>query len=289
MIVIGGVAIVAGVAAAFVMVLSNARPMSAASTPDVAAPAAPVSASPATAPAPQPPAAMAEPSATAPETPPAPVAEAQPGQPKGAGLLGHAASGDAAALASLEKKTELTADEALALYQGRGARSLAEVQALGAELASSSAPAAESVAKLRAYAQDARTAGHALAAMARLKDAIGPDLLYEVWTGTPKRNEATALAEALLRHDGVRARASKPLAVALDLRTATECGAVKALLPQVAQHGDRRSLVPLSKLTLRRGCGANKKQDCWPCLRQDKGKAIAEAMKAVRRRPEPKH
>jgi hypothetical protein len=34
------------------------------------------------------------------------------------------------------------------------------------------------------------------------------------------------------------------------------------------------------------GCGANKRQDCFPCLRQDK--LLEEAMAEVKKRREPK-
>jgi hypothetical protein len=118
---------------------------------------------------------------------------------------------------------------------------------------------------------------------------MGPDLLYEVWTSTPKRTDSTTLAEALLRHPTVHARASKALLAAIDLRSATDCSAAQAALPRVVEQGDRRSLAPLARLMNRRGCGPNKKQDCWPCLRADKGKAIADAINTVRKRAEPKY
>ena len=123
-------------------------------------------------------------------------------------------------------------------------------------------------------------------AMAEAPGPLSADLLYEMWTGTVVRNGATELARSLVFSKEVRAKASAELAVALDLRIAETCEQNKALLPRVVDKGDRRSLALLAKLSRRFGCGANKRLDCYPCLRDDK--AVDDAMTAVKKRREPK-
>ena len=95
-------------------------------------------------------------------------------------------------------------------------------------------------------------------------------------------------ARALLLGKSVRAKASPPLAVALELRTTEDCEAVLAALPRVTEQGDKRSFVSLSKLQRKTGCGPTKRQDCYPCLRKTDGQnALKDALKAVRTRREP--
>jgi hypothetical protein len=43
--------------------------------------------------------------------------------------------------------------------------------------------------------------------------------------------------------------------------------------------------VPINRLARRTGCGANKRQDCYPCLRD--GDLLKKAFNAVRVRREP--
>ena len=50
--------------------------------------------------------------------------------------------------------------------------------------------------------------------------------------------------------------------------------------------GDRRSFHLLNKLTRKYGCGPNKRQDCYACLRD--GKDLDAALKAVKARREPR-
>ena len=49
--------------------------------------------------------------------------------------------------------------------------------------------------------------------------------------------------------------------------------------------GDRRAFHLLGKLTRKYGCGANKRADCYACLRS--GTDLDAAMKAVKARREP--
>jgi hypothetical protein len=141
--------------------------------------------------------------------------------------------------------------------------------------------------ELLRLADDARTSADALSAMAALEAPIGADLLFEVWTRTPVRSDTTELARALLYSADVRPKASPALSVALDLRLADSCEEYKAILPKALKDGDRRAAHPLTKLTVSRGCGPTKADDCYACLRgerehKDELKATINAVKSRR-------
>jgi hypothetical protein len=143
------------------------------------------------------------------------------------------------------------------------------------------------LAQLRRLALDPNTAHEALAALAGLPGPQSADLLFEIWTATPNRSAPAELSRALLFSRDVRAKASAGLSVALELRLAEACAANRELLPKAEQMGDVRALSPLNKLTQKQGCGPNKKQDCFACLRADD--QLDTAIKAVkgRRAPNP--
>ncbi len=141
---------------------------------------------------------------------------------------------------------------------------------------------------LQKYANNPETAREALAAMAAIGGSLGPDMLYEIWTGTQARTDTTELARALLHTRDVRSKASPALAIALELRQAGEdCEKNKAILPRALKDGDKRILHLLLKLQRKQGCGPKKKDDCFQCLRgnQDLDSAIS-AIKA-RKAPAP--
>lgn len=138
--------------------------------------------------------------------------------------------------------------------------------------------------ELMRLADDARTSGDALSAMVGSEAPIGADLLYEVWTRTAVRTDATDLARALVYSTDVRPKASPALSVALDLRTAESCEQYKAILPRALKDGDRRSAHLLLKLNTKHGCGPTKRADCYACLREpgDELKATINAVKSRR-------
>lgn len=139
--------------------------------------------------------------------------------------------------------------------------------------------------ELLRLADDARTSTDALAAMAALDTPSGADLLYEVWTRTPMRTEATDLARALVYSPDVRPKASPALSIALDLRLAESCEQYRAILPKALKDGDRRSAPLLLKLSNKRGCGPKKHDDCYACLREPKDELSATINAVKSRRP----
>jgi hypothetical protein len=261
------------------LVLGSAFAAAAVSTPDndPAAPSASASPSVTAAPVTPAPSALASTDAT-PE--PAPPSTAQaPALP--------ASSIDTEALEA-RRAEELTKSEALALAAARRQREVARGAQLRQKLTRDPGlfKDAATLAELRHAAEDPLTAPDALGAMADAPGPLSADLLYEMWTGTVVRNSATELARSLVFSKEVRAKASPELAIALDLRIAETCEQNKELLPRVLDKGDRRSLALLAKLARKFGCGANKRQDCYPCLRDDK--LVDDAMTAVKKRREPR-
>lgn len=136
--------------------------------------------------------------------------------------------------------------------------------------------------QLRQYVDDREIAVEALSVIADLPGPIGPDLLYDLWIGNPKRTETTMLAQELVYSEEVRAKASPALAVALDLRAAKSCESVVDLLPRALQYADKRASSSLKKLLIRRGCGKKRVEDCYPCLRPlDHDKKAVNVLQAL--------
>jgi hypothetical protein len=184
----------------------------------------------------------------------------------------------------------LTAREVLLVAEAHSEQRRADAHALRRKLEDNPALAKDSAvqSELLRLAKDDRTARDALAAMAALGPPMGPDLLYETWTRTPERSDATELARALVYSADVRPKASPALAVALELRTAETCEQYKAILPNALKDGDRRSFQLLSKLGAKRGCGPKKTLDCFACLREPRDD-LAATMNAVKSRRAPSY
>lgn len=233
--------------------------------------------------APPPDKSVARPAASAPpvETPPPPAppppARAEP-------------PSDEAVLAALEARPprERSVDDVLALAAGRAA---GKRRALGDDAAKASqselyASSPELGAKLKSAALDPDTMRDALGSMAKLPSQLGADLLYQTWTTRKKSDPAVALAEALLLTNEVRKKASPALLVALDLRAAESCDAAKEALTRALEHGDRRVVPLLGRFAQKKGCGDDKREDCWACLRE--GEELKAATKSVATRAPPK-
>ena len=206
-------------------------------------------------------------------------------QPNSPAIRGETSAEQLAKLASLPPES-LTARELASLADARTEALRASAKALRLKLEASPElgkdPALQS--ELLRLADDPRTSTDALLAMAALERPLAADLLYEVWTRTAVRSDATDLARALLHGKEGRLKASPALAVALDLRLAESCEQYKAILPQALRDGDRRAAHLLAKLNGKRSCGPKKNADCYACLREqpDELKATINAVKSRR-------
>lgn len=100
--------------------------------------------------------------------------------------------------------------------------------------------------------------------------ALGADLLFDVWAKTSAKTKSTTLAYDLLTSSAVEKNYSGALAVAMELREVQDdCKKSHKLMPRIEEVGDERSLVVLRKMHKDRGCGKSKRDDCYPCLRDD--------------------
>ncbi len=205
-------------------------------------------------------------------------------------LLERARLGDEEALKKLEElpPEKRSTEQALALSQGWLAKKRIELDELDAKLEQDPALLEKRATQrqLLTFSRDASVAQVTLRMISKQDSPIAADLLYEVWTGTRGRTEGTRLAQALVYSAEVRPRASPALSALLDLRKEKDCEKMREVLARVREHGDRRSLRGLAKLTLRRGCGPKKRKDCFPCLRD--GEELRKAINTVKDRPDPR-
>lgn len=229
---------------------------------------------------------------TAPTPKPAPTAEKQPTSVTTPAEEPARSAPDlvlsAAELAALEERPpeSLSAREQVRLAELRAGRQRDQARALREQLAGNAELAKDKAiqAQLLKLAGEDETAEDALLALSAIDGTLGPDLLYEAWTGTSARTDATELSQKLVYSSDVRPRASKALAVALDLRAADSCEKNRDILPRALTDGDKRSLHLLVKLLNKRGCGPKKADDCFACLRENKDELTAtiNAVKARR-------
>lgn len=204
-------------------------------------------------------------------------------------LMARASSGDDEAMAALERLplAGRSVDETRALAEGRVARARRSIVALGEECRQHPELLSrrETAERWLAHARDESVATDALATLASVPGPHTPDILYAVWTGTPKASGATRMAQELLASTAIRSQATPALSIALDLRAAESCEAMAALLPRAIDDADRRSIRVLGHILGNRRCGPAKNQECYPCLR--KSLLVPKAVRAARSRPGP--
>ncbi|MBL9003091.1 MAG: serine/threonine protein kinase [Myxococcales bacterium] len=87
---------------------------------------------------------------------------------------------------------------------------------------------------------------------------------------------------ASLQKGNVRALATEPTIILLDLRGAARCEDKRNLLRRAATQGDLRTLNYLQQLQVPTGCGPGGQNDCWPCLR--KGTALQATIDQLQKR-----
>ena len=211
-------------------------------------------------------------------------------------LIERAKTGEPAAIEELARRppTERTIAETLALAEGRAIDKQHKLEDLRKTILAKPEllEDKEQVARLRELVDDRDTGRPALSLLAELPGPLGPDLLYDVWIGTRERTETTALAEELVYSEEVRNKASPALQLVLALRREENCEKVIELLPIAREHADRRAIGQLKRLLLRRGCGDDELDDCYPCLRtldfEQGAVGVKTALTAARRRLPPK-
>ncbi|MEB2311333.1 MAG: protein kinase [Sorangiineae bacterium] len=225
----------------------------------------------------------------APATQPSAASLADPAEL--APVIARASTGDTDAVAELEARPAASRSVAVWVALARGRMELghpklaleAYVRAL--DLDPSLANDMTLLRHVRRAATSDESAEEALRVASRRLGSSGADILYDVWVATKAKTTITQLAKQLVTSADERAKITPALAIALDLRQAESCEDFKRLLPRVTLSGDTRSLRVLQPMMAKTGCGASKKEDCFPCMRGDG--ALADAVAAVKKRPEP--
>jgi hypothetical protein len=212
----------------------------------------------------------------------------------------RAEAGDLAALKQIEaiEDRQRSAAQSLAAARGRAELARADVAALLAatgrqpELAHDRA----TLARFLDLIEHEPVALDAIAALARVPGPESADLLHATWR-RHRHTIAGLLARDLLRAEAGRAQASGALLLAVELeelldarppagpRAERRCVAVEGLLGRIVEGGDRRCVPSLAALDSRQGCGADGKEDCYPCLRGPD--SLARAREAAEKREAP--
>ncbi|MET0409927.1 MAG: hypothetical protein ABW217_01460, partial [Polyangiaceae bacterium] len=199
-------------------------------------------------------------------------------------------AGDREALASVAAlpPSQRTSALVLAKEEGEGVQIRQEFRAfLTAFELPDGEPSTKQLGRFVHFATSSATMVDAFAELSELPGPQGPDLVYSVWENAPGGNRAAVLARNLLHTPDQRSKASPALLAALDLSDGKSCEDYAKALPAVLDHGDERSLGLMVALTHTDGCGDDRAQDCYPCLRETS--TLTQAIEAVKQRPAPKH
>jgi len=133
--------------------------------------------------------------------------------------------------------------------------------------------------------QTAQVKASSDAAFALLEGAMGSrgaDIAYDLVTTPNVRGWVQSRAETFLQSPAYDKVATPGLRAIVKLRYSAGCDEKKALLADVKKNSDERALFELVPLQDKSGCGARKKDDCYPCLRTSND--LDDAITAVKNR-----
>lgn len=219
-----------------------------------------------------------------------PLAEQIP--PDASELLEKALKGDKQALAELEELSQEEPSSTHFLALGRAKKASSDLKgalaAYQAAVKSDAAAAHDSslLSDLRQLAVDDSIYEQVMAFAAKDLGADGVDLLVDVWLSEQGATVPAKRAKKFLEDPELRKRASQAALIAIDLRESNSCSSHKELMPRAIQFADERSMIPLRRFTVRRGCGFLSLSDCYGCLRSNND--LTDALKAAQARPAPK-
>jgi serine/threonine-protein kinase len=123
------------------------------------------------------------------------------------------------------------------------------------------------------------------AAFALLEGAMGSqgaDIAYDLVTTSNVRPWVQTRAETFLQSPSFEKVATPSLRAIVKLRYSAGCDEKRALLGELKKSSDERALFELVPLQDKTGCGARKKDDCYPCLRTSND--LDDTIAAVRNR-----
>lgn len=203
-------------------------------------------------------------------------------------FLERVRSGKKDAVQELEKRdpTSLSPDEVDALSEGReqlARRKTTEV--VGAMVEKDGRLSAQDKREFLLHAGDASTYRQALGLMATRDTWQGPDLIYAAYERYRQEQHIADFARALLLTPRVYKYASPALTVVIDAETTTECDLARQLLERAYDDADNRAVPHLVKYAKTTGCGADGRDDCYSCLRDDR--LLGDALRAAQGRRSP--
>ena len=101
------------------------------------------------------------------------------------------------------------------------------------------------------------------------------------------KSDEQASADATLKKLLILSRRASPaLRVAIEMQTTDACDTLAELVDRASKVADDRALPRLRQLERVTGCGVDKSQDCYPCLRDSD--AMAMAIARAQNHPGPK-
>lgn len=118
-----------------------------------------------------------------------------------------------------------------------------------------------------------------------LQGAMGPagvGIIYDLSRMEDISGWVKHQAESALSNEEVRQSAGPALLLILELESKTDCEEIFPLVERAAIVGDKRVLPLLEELEVTDGCGPQKKDDCYPCLRE--GDSLATAIETIEQR-----
>lgn len=114
----------------------------------------------------------------------------------------------------------------------------------------------------------------------------GYELLWDLWLDFRDKPEQIGPAESTFKKLVIVSRRVSPaLRVAVELHAAKECDPVPEILERAVKYADERSVPRLQAMGETTGCGADKGDDCWRCLRGNDNLGIALKNAQVRTAP----
>ncbi len=235
----------------------------------------------------------AEPATAAPE--PSVTAEPPP-EPKKPekSVLQLAAEGEKDAIKQLQAKplAERSVEDNVALAKARIAGKRFEISEIArkTELVPAYGKDRDTLRNVLNFAKDREVAIDLLQMLTTLPGEQGPDHLYRLSSSRLVPQEISELAEKMLLSSEVRQKASPALEILLKFKLLAEadekdCPAVAKLLEEAKTVADRRIYGEMKSVYGKRGCGVNKAEDCWACLR--KPDLVKEAIPEIRPRLAP--
>jgi hypothetical protein len=133
--------------------------------------------------------------------------------------------------------------------------------------------------------QTAQVKSSSDAAFALLEGVMGSrgaDIAYDLVTTSNVRPWVQSRAETFLQSPAFDKVATPSLRAIVKLRYSAGCEEKRSLLGDLKKVSDERALFELVPLQDKTGCGARKKDDCYPCLRTSND--LDDAIAAVRTR-----